>query len=114
MNLSQCLAMNLIGDELKQVYKNSSSTAVDNSDDSFLQNIEEGKFELIIEIKTGNAVELYGFWKQIGNEIPYYFNTCYDDWLKSMFSDTNSEGEILFKELFTYAYYEKSELSAFI
>jgi len=49
----------------------------------------------IIDIDKNNAVILFDYWKEIGNDVPYFFETTYEAFVSSIFFDKFNDMEIL-------------------
>ena len=57
---------------------------------------------------------LYDYYKKIKSDIPYWFDVDFKNWYKSMFEDTDCDGNSLFLELKTLISMENNAVNGFI
>lgn len=64
--------------------------------------------------KLQDKKELYGYYCEESKQIPYWFPVDFENWEKSMFGDTDSEGDTLFSSLETYVARANGEIVGFV
>jgi len=58
--------------------------------------------------------ELYDYYNKVKANIPYWFDVDFENWYKSMFEDTDCDGNSLFWELQTLVSMENGSINGFI
>lgn len=67
----------------------------------------------IIEVNNGNIGILFDYWNEIGESIPYFYNTTYESFKKSLFDDT-FEGMPILQNNKVYISSEDDQVKGFI
>lgn len=72
----------------------------------------EGESVMTHIIEADHLEQIYQY--QMRTYAPYFFATEYHTWEKSFLEDVDGEGRTLFRELFTKAVYDETELIGFV
>lgn len=68
---------------------------------------------MIIEINKDNGRFLFDYWNEIGEGIPYFYNTKYHSFKSSLFEDT-FEGMPIFQDNKVFIFKEGDHVKGFI
>ncbi len=65
-------------------------------------------------IKITDHKEIYNYFSEIRNVVPYWFDVDYSLWLESYQNDTDYDGDKMFGELISYAACDENEIVGFV
>ncbi len=69
---------------------------------------------MLTRVTKDQSSALYAYWRSVAKEVPYYYDVDEDTWRKSMFDDTDEEGNPLFRDLQTYVFMRDAVIAGFI